>query len=69
MCIRDSIGGEVVYPAGRDGVVDKPLFVARGVSAIRGDQPALLLDAPGARGGVGHFLVSFLFGEGAGEKG
>lgn len=63
------IGGEVVYPAGHHGVVDKPLFVARGVSAFRGDQPALLLDAPWARGGVGPFLVPLLFGKGAGERG
>lgn len=43
-------GKRLAHLARGDGVVDKLVLLARGVSSLRRDEPALLLDAAGTGG-------------------
>lgn len=50
------------------GVVDEPIFVARGISPRRGDKPPFVLDALRPSGGAGGRRVPLHFSESGGKK-
>lgn len=54
---------------GVHGVVDEPIFVARGVSPLRGGKPAVSLDAFRTRGSAGRRRLSIHVSQAAGEGG
>lgn len=56
-------GERLAHLARGDGVVDKPFFVARGVSPLWRDEPAVVLDAAGPGGYHGVCCIPFHLSE------
>lgn len=61
-------GKRLAHLARGDGFVDKSVLVARGVSPLRRDEPALLLDAAGTSGFASVRCVSFHLPKEVGER-
>lgn len=61
-------GKRVAHFARGDGIVDKSVLVARGVSSFRRDEPAILLDAARTSGGAGVRRVPFHLSQEVGER-
>ena len=51
-----------------DGIVDKPLLMARGVPPLRHHEPAILLDAAGTGGFAGVRLLPFHLPQAVAER-
>lgn len=61
-------GKRLAHFARGDGIVDKPVLVARGVPPFRHHEPSILLDAAGTGGFAGVRCLPFHLPKAIGER-